>query len=229
MKTLGVIGGMGPMATAYFLERVTMLTGAQKDQEHLEIIVHSVPQIPDRTAFILGKSTENPSKLMLKTGKNLVEMGAQIIAVPCVTAHFFRNELESLPVPVMDGVQETAENLQDKKIRKVGILATDGTVSGGLFQSVLSVRGIETVLPDEKNQSRVMDLIYKDIKAGKTPNYEKLKEIANQLKERGAERILLGCTELSLLRRGCEESDIWSDYIDVLDVLAGKTVERCTK
>ena len=86
---LGVIGGLGPLATAYFLELITKMTDAEKDQDHLEIIIHSKPSIPDRTEYILGKSNENPMQDFIAISKSLASAGTQCIAIPCMTAHYF--------------------------------------------------------------------------------------------------------------------------------------------
>ena len=91
MKILGVIGGLGPMATAYFVQLVTQMTDAVTDQEHIEMIIHSKPSIPDRTKYILGLSKDNPLPLLLSVEDSLIEQGANIIAIPCITAHFFQN------------------------------------------------------------------------------------------------------------------------------------------
>ena len=90
MKKLGIIGGLGPMATAYFLQLLTRMSDAASDQEHMEILLHSKPQIPDRTRFILGQSPENPLPRMIEIGIGLKEQGAELIAIPCVTAHYFQ-------------------------------------------------------------------------------------------------------------------------------------------
>ena len=94
MKKLGVIGGLGPMATAYFLQLLTQMSDAKSDQEHMEILLHSKPQIPDRTRFILGQSGENPLPQMVEIGVDLKSQGAEAIAIPCVTAHYFQKNLE---------------------------------------------------------------------------------------------------------------------------------------
>ena len=102
MKKLGIIGGLGPMATVYFLQLITQMSEARVDQEHMEILLHSKPSIPDRTRFILGLSDENPLKEMIEIGLELKGQGAEAIAIPCITAHYFHNELEeALQMPVL--------------------------------------------------------------------------------------------------------------------------------
>ena len=94
MKRLGIIGGLGPMATAYFLRLIVEMTDAKTDQEHIEVLLHSKPQIPDRTRYILGLSEENPMPELLAVGKSLTAQGVEVIAIPCITAHFFQKQLE---------------------------------------------------------------------------------------------------------------------------------------
>ena len=109
-KRLGIIGGLGPLATAYYYELITKMTQVSRDQDHIEILIHSVPQIPDRTGFIVGESKENPLPLLLETGRGLVSQGAECIAIPCITAHYFHQELvEEISVPIIHLVEETAE------------------------------------------------------------------------------------------------------------------------
>ncbi len=224
-KRLGVIGGLGPLATAYFFELVIQMTDAETDQEHVEMIIYSRPSIPDRTSYITGASRENPLPAMAETGRWLVDQGAEIIAIPCITAHYFHKELaEVISVPVIHIVRETAEHLSVHGIKKAGIMATDGTIYSGLFQKELRERGIEGVLPDEKNQKYVMDLIYQDVKAGRPIEIEKFNEAARYLKACGAEVIILGCTELSLIKRNYA---IGAGYLDAMEILARKAVLLC--
>ena len=160
MKKLGVIGGLGPMATAYFLQLVVQMTKAESDQEHIEILLHSKPQIPDRTSFILGQSREDPMPQMAEIGRELAGQGAQLIAIPCVTAHFFQKRLEEeVGIPIVDTIQETALTLKAAGVARAGILATDGSLQSGLLQRAFTEHGILPVLPDQEGQRMVMDII----------------------------------------------------------------------
>ena len=114
---LGVLGGLGPMASAYFLELVVAMTDAKRDQEHPEIIVMNIPSIPDRTAYILGKSSANPIIPMVEYGKQMKNMGASVIATPCITAHYFHNELQNgIGLPVIHGIRCCAELLSQNGV-----------------------------------------------------------------------------------------------------------------
>lgn len=225
MKRLGIIGGLGPMATAYFFQLIIEMTDAGKDQEHIEILIHNRPQIPDRTNYILGNSDENPLPELIKIGKGLVRQGAEVVAMPCVTAHFFQQMLEEeIQIPVLNAITETAEYLNMEKIQKVGIMATDGTVESKLFQSILEENGIGCVLPEREAQEDVMHLIYQNVKAGKAMEMDRFERVSKQLFDKGAEVILLGCTELSMAKK---DHGIGKGFLDVLEVLARKAVLTC--
>lgn len=227
MKKLGVIGGLGPMATAFFMQMVIEMTDANCDQEHIEMLIHNCPQIPDRTNFILNKSTENPFPQMAEIGCNLEKNGAQVIAIPCITANYFYPQLvEELSVPIIDIIKETAKHLADNGIRCVGLMATDGTVGCGIFQNTLQDAGIKVVLPSKKGQADVMHLIYKNVKATKPAEMDRFFRVSEELKSRGAEAIILGCTELSMIRR---DEQVGPGYLDAMQVLAKCAVEQCGK
>jgi aspartate racemase len=224
---LGVIGGLGPMATAYFLELMIRMTDAQRDQEHPEIIVLNIPSIPDRTAYILGNSTQSPLEPMVELGHQLKMLGATVIATPCITAHYFHEALqEGIGLPLIHGIRCTAQSLRAAGVRKVGLMATDGTVQSGIFQRQVEQLGMELVLPDEVGQRGVMTLIYDQIKAGKQPDMALFTSIARQLHSAGAEVVVLGCTELSLLKK---EQELGDGIVDALEVLAKESVLACGK
>lgn len=224
-KRLGVIGGLGPLATAYFFELVIQMTAAKVDQEHVEMLIYNRPAIPDRTSYILGESKENPLPEMIETGQWLVEQGAEVIAIPCITAHYFHKELtEAIAAPVIHIIRETAAHLAAYGIKKAGIMATDGTVCSGLFQKELEDCGIDWAVPDKRNQQYVMELIYEDVKAGRPIELEKFSSVTAYLREQGAEVIILGCTELSLIKR---DYAIGSGYLDAMEVLARQAVLCC--
>jgi len=227
MKILGIIGGLGPMATAYFLQLIVEMTDAATDQEHIEVLVHSKPQIPDRTNFIIGKSQQNPVSDMAEVGKRLAEQGADMLAIPCITAHYFQKELEEkIGIPILNAIEETADYLAERKIGKVGIMATDGTIESGIFQRELEKKNIEVVLPSKECQKKVMYLIYENVKAGKPMEEVVFQEVSEELFKKGAQVALLGCTELSLMKR---DNRLDAKYLDVMEILARKVVISCGK
>lgn len=225
--TLGVIGGLGPIATAYFLELIIKMTDAVCDQEHLEMIIYNCPGIPDRTDYILGRTQENPADAMIRIGSSLCEQNVSFISIPCITAHYFYRELsESIRVPIINAVYETAMEIRKNGMKKVGVMATDGTVKSGIFQKQLEEEGLEAVIPNPPFQKMVMDIIYKNVKAGAAVDFEKFKAVSAHLREKGADIIVLGCTELSLIKR---EHEIGPGYIDAMEVLAQRSILSCGK
>ena len=216
------------MATAYFMQLVINMTKADSDQEHLEMIIYNCPTIPDRTAYILGKSQESPLPKIIELGKRLKEQEASCIAIPCITAHYFHKEIEdAVGLEVIHAIRETAFLLKEKHVKKVGIMATDGTIQSRIFQDELEKQGMEVIVPKEPMQSKVMSLIYDDVKMGKEPDMDSFFEIKNYLmKEEGADAIVLGCTELSVIKRDYELGD---GICDAMEVLVKKAITLCGK
>jgi aspartate racemase len=166
-KVIGILGGMGPEATLGFFERIIAHTPATRDQEHLRVIIDSNPHVPDRTAAIL-LGGESPVPLMVAGVEALQRAGADFVVIPCVSAHFFLEELRRrVSLPVISMFDVTAEHIRrdHPRIKTVGLLGTTGTVAGGHFQARLAQDRIETVAPGSDDQGRVMAAIY-DIKAG---------------------------------------------------------------
>ena len=224
---LGVIGGLGPVATAHFMELVIRMTRAQRDQDHLDMILYNSPSIPDRTAYILDRSKPSPLPEMIRLGRLLRDQGASCVAIPCFTAHYFYQELcDGIGLPVINALRESAEYLCRAGVRKAGIMATTGTIQTKLFHRELTAFGIEAVDPPELRQQDVMSLIYHDIKQNRKPDLDRFRRVSQDLRDRGAEVIILGCTELSLIKRDFE---IGPGFLDAMEVLAAESVIACGK
>ena len=227
LAKIGVIGGVGPMATAYFMEMIVKMTEAKNDQEHIEMIIYNCPTIPDRTRYILDTTNPSPLPKMIEIGKKLESEGVDIIAIPCVTASYFLDDLQrEIKTPIVNIPQSVARYLQNNNIPKVGLMATDGTLQKKLFQQSLERMGIDVVLPNSEIQKDVMYIIYDNIKAGKDVEKEKFDRVIRFLKDNGAQVIILGCTELSLLKK---EVDVGEGFLDAMEVLARCCVEKCGK
>ena len=223
--SLGVIGGMGPMATACFLEILTEKTYAERDGDHLETIIYSCPQIPDRTSFILGKSDSDPRPKIIETALKIQKEGVSAIAIPCVTARSFKKEIEeAIDVPLLYGVEATARKLSQVGIMRAGIMATDGSIKTRVIQDVLEAFGIEAVIPGDEDRAKVMSLIYDDVKTGRDPDLNKLYEVRDNLTAAGAQAVILGCTELSVINRSYK---LEGEYFDILEMLAEEALEVC--
>lgn len=223
MKTLGVIGGVGPLSTAYFMEVVINLTDASTDQQHIDMIVLNHTQIPDRTTYILDNSQPSPVEMMVADAVKLEQLGAEVIVTPCNTAHYFYNELNnSVGVTFINMIEQTAIELIQKNAKTVGILATNGTIQTRLFQDELIKHNIKPVVPSEKSQQLVMDIIYNNVKANLPIDMNNLDIILGELNH--CDHIILGCTELSLLKRDTRFGEL---FVDSLEVLAKKTILEC--
>jgi aspartate racemase len=227
MNSFGIIGGLGPMATAYLLQLIVDMTDAATDQEHLDAIVFNRPTVPDRTAYILDNTKPSPVPPMVDMAQKLESLGVCAIGTPCVTAHSFHEELQrSVNVPFIHMVQETAAYLKAAGCKKAGIMATTGTVRMGLFQTALAENGVAFALPDEEMQQNVMSLIYDNVKAGLPADMEKFRAVSDHLRQEGCDAIILGCTELSIIKR---DNEIGSGYLDALEVLALTAILTCGK
>lgn len=234
MKTIGIIGGLGPMATVCYLEHIMGLTDVDSDQRHPRIFMESIPDIPDRTAYILGESQNNPLDLMVQAGKSLAAQGADFITIPCVTAHYFYPQLvKALDIPVVNLPEEIAHSIVKAGVKTVGILATKGTNRSGVLEKALRAEGIDALLPDTEEQEILMEIIYQQVKGGQPIQWEQFYRVAAAMRERGADKLILGCTELPLLKRNRHQTSnadvcriLEEDCVDVLEVLARCAVER---
>jgi len=225
--SLGIIGGMGPMATAVFYEKIVNITDAASDQDHIETIIYSCPQIPDRTAFFLGRSSDDPYPVILKLAKRLEENGVDAIAIPCVTAAYFEESLKNdISIPVLNGIRETAALLREKGFTSAGIMATEGSIKNRLIAKALEDEGITPIEPEEDYQKIVSDIIYEDVKAGREADTSKMYKVAAHLKSKGADAFILGCTELSVV---AHKNKLSGNFYDILDVLAAESVKACGK
>ena len=224
-QTLGIIGGVGPLATMFIGEMIVRRTKAKADQEHVHTIIDNDTNIPDRTAYILDSTKENPVPILIEDAKKLASVGADIIAIPCNTAHTFYEQLtEGSPVPVLHMIRETAKRAHDLGAKRVGILATTGTLTSRMYQNALQEFGITPVVPDAGMKEKVMAIIYDYVKAGKDVTKEDWQPIEDAMLALGCDRIILGCTELSIVNRDLKLSE---KYIDSLIVLAERAIIAC--
>ena len=225
-KVIGILGGMGPEATADCFDKIIKNTPAAKDQDHLRILIDSNPAVPDRTAAIIGDG-ESPVTVMAAGCRALQRAGAEFIIIPCVSAHVFLTELQQqteLPIlSIFDAVAETI-TCENPEIKTVGLLGTTGTVKGGLFQKRLNQDGIQTVVPDEEIQTTVMAAAY-DIKNAQatrsrseiTDDLVAAAESLISMKPDGAQGIIAGCTEIPL---ALTQEHLLVPYFDAVNILA---------
>ena len=226
---LGVLGGMGPQATNTFYQFVIDRTAARSDQEHVNALILSDSDMPDRTAAILsgGKAQDAVFQRLLADAKLLEQAGCTCIAVPCNTSHFFLDRVqEYIGIPILHMIRETARLLAAQGLKRPGILATDGTIRTGLYQKEFSAAGIQAVIPTPEAQGLVMSLIYDDVKAGRDGDPQKFAAIHEDLLSQGCDCGVLACTELSVF---ADRHHLPPFYTDAMAVLAQRAVEACHK
>jgi aspartate racemase len=231
-KVIAILGGMGPEATLDCFGKIIQNTPASKDQEHLRVIIDSNPKVPDRTPAIIGAG-ESPVPTIIKGCQALERAGADFIIIPCVSAHFFLNEIQQQsPLPILSAIDAMAETIARDypEINVVGLMATTGTVKGEKFQTRLAEDGITTVVPDEHNQSKIMAAIY-DIKNAQPKRSRadittELIAAAERLISRkpdGAQGIIAGCTEIPL---AMHQKHLSVPCFDALTILARAAIRK---
>ncbi len=200
-KSIGILGGMGPMATADLFREIVSLTDAASDQDHIRIYIDNNTDIPDRTAALLAGGAD-PLPAMTDSLRKLEDCGADCIIMPCNTAHCFLKELQSrTKLPFLDMPKITAQSCRKKFPQKTAaILATRGTLQSGLYQDLLDEEGVSFLTPDEREQDVLMRVIYEGVKAGNEPELYRgwMCSVTDALAERGADYFILGCTELPI-------------------------------
>ena len=219
-KTVGVLGGMGPDATVDFMSKVIAATPAEKDQDHLRLLVDSNPHVPNRQEALL-RGGEDPGPALAAMAKGLEAAGADFLVMPCNTAHAFRGAIvEAVEIPLVSIIDVSVDACEGATA--VGILATDGCIASGVFQEAFASRGQVTVLPDEGELQELMRLVTRikagdqgaDVSAG-------MRSLADALVARGAQTIIAGCTEIPLVLKP-EVLDV--PLVSSTDVLAAATV-----
>lgn len=227
---IGILGGMGPEATADLFRKIIKNTDVGRDQDHLRVLIDNNPKIPDRTPAMLG-SGESPLPMMIETAKNLERGGADFIAIPCVSSHYFIQQLrERIAIPVISILEEVTAEIKRRLpgIKRIGLIATTGTIRAALFQDQLRDIGVEVLVPQPEDQENlVMSAIYGEsgIKAGfiSPENREKILKASKTLIEKEAQGIIGGCTEIPLV---VQQRDIEVPFFDSLDILAIAAIHR---
>ena len=222
-KTIGILGGMGPEATVDCYARIIKNTPAKTDQQHLRVIIDSNPKVPDRTAAITGKGP-SPVPILVDGCRTLQAAGADFIIIPCVSAHFYLAEIrQQIKLPILSIYAAVADAISGGHpgTQTVGLMGTTGTISGGLFQKRLATANIQTIVPGDIQQTRVMETIY-DIKNSAPSRSRRqitadLVAVAQSLISDGAQGIVAGCTEIPL---ALKQQHLSVPYFDALAILA---------
>ena len=226
-KTIGILGGMGPLATADLYRKIIEQTKADRDNDHIRVYIDGNAAIPDRTAAILHGG-EDPVPEMLSALRHLEACGADCIIMPCNTAHYFLPRLQKeTSIPILNMQKITAKVCRERFPGKTAaILATDGTIQSGLFDRALDADGVRWVHPAEEEQKTLMHLIYDVIKASKPmePVRESWERVLDTLSGLGADLFILGCTELPVLSGALRSK---GPFLDPTEELAKEAIRFC--
>jgi aspartate racemase len=223
---IGVLGGMGPEATVDFMAKVIALTPADKDQDHIRMLVDHNPAVPNRQTAILDGG-KDPGPVLAEMAKRLELAGADILVIPCNTAYAFAASVqEAVSIPLISIIDVTIDSVlqRDSSIENIGVLATNGCLQAGVYQEALRNRSLSPVLPSDDELAELMLLINK-IKAGDKSEAitAAMRKLADALTSRGAEAIVAGCTEIPLV---LDESMLSVALISSTDALAEETVRQ---
>ncbi|QHW32104.1 amino acid racemase [Paenibacillus rhizovicinus] len=225
-KRLGVLGGMGPKATTVFIDQIIENTPADRDQDHIDMVILNHASLPDRTHVILENSGELFLQEIEKDIRLLEYAEVANIVMPCNTGHYYINEMQAMTtIPIIDMVEETMREIADNFGGgvKVGILATNGTLRSGIYSESARRYGMIPQEPDMDVQQQVMSIIYGDIKRGIASDPAKLEGIIQGMVEKdGCSCVIIACTELSIIKLSEETKKV---SIDAMDVLVQKSIE----
>lgn len=229
MKVLGVIGGMGPLASQLFYKMVIQHTDAEKDQEHINMIILSHATMPDRTGAIKAGRVEDLLQRFTEDVRILQDGGADCLAVPCNTSHVIMDRLqEQCTLPIVNMIRTTAETVGRRLEQgaRVGIMATDGTIGQGLYQRECEKQGLIPVIPSPESQKLVMKIIYEGVKKGEPVDYGDFEAVERELRQQGCGCVIMGCTELSCFK---EEHRLPDFFVDAMEELAKASILLCGK
>ncbi|MDP5275066.1 aspartate/glutamate racemase family protein [Chengkuizengella axinellae] len=229
-QILGVIGGMGPKATSVFFDKVVESTEAHKDQDHIDMVILNHASIPDRTRVILDKNEETFLNAIQKDINLLEVAGVDNIAIPCNTSHYFYDALVKMTdINIIHMVDETVKHLVETygAGTKVGIMATNGTISSGIYEKSCNKHNIDLCVPDKELQEQIMNIIYHDIKNDLDADTHEIEAIIHDfIFKQDCSCVILACTEFSVIKLSEEAQN---HTIDAMDVLVRKSIELSGK
>lgn len=225
-KKLGVIGGMGPEATSYFYENVIAHTKARKDQDHIDMVILSHATIPDRTEAIKSGNSAELIRMLQEDARILEKLGVANIAITCNTSHYYYDHIQkAVSVPVINMIHESVayavRELPD--VKRIGIMATDGTIGSRIYHKECRKLGVTPVKPSPERQKDVMSLIYDDIKSGKRGDRAKFDRVMSEFLRKNCDAVILACTELSVFKG---KHEIPTMCLDAMDVLVRESILR---
>ncbi|HYZ21871.1 MAG TPA: amino acid racemase [Rhodopila sp.] len=226
-KVLGVLGGMGPLASAQFMLRLTLLTPAERDQDHIPAILWSDPRVPDRTAARRGEGPD-PLPWLLRGIRGLREAGCGAIAIPCNTAHGWYEQMAADgKLPILHIVDAAAADLRRMGVTHgtIGVMGTAATLEMRLYQERLERQGFSCIAPEPEQMDRLVTPAIAAVKANRVAEaFHPLAEVVNSLAARGASAVILGCTEIPLGIQAGPADALRVPVVDTIDALARATI-----
>lgn len=220
-----VLGGMGTLATTNFLAEMNKQYSPKNDQDFFNYILFNHAEVPDRTNYILDRTAPDPLPFLLRDIKQINNLKPDFIVMPCNTAHYFIEELQAASnTPIINMIQETIETILrlTEVPQKIGLAATRGTISSGIYDRSLQKNGLQAVFPEPDLQEKIDSLIYTFVKERSEINLALYTEILEDFMTSGCDSVLLGCTELSLINSYDKEKDY--PVIDAEKILLRKTI-----
>lgn len=228
-RTVGVLGGMGPEATLDFFARVLAATPAERDQDHLHVIVDSNPQVPNRNDAVAGTGP-SPAPVLAEMAQRLAAAGAELLVMPCNAAHAFADAIRAATeVPFVSIVDVTVAEVLRRRpdVRTVGVLAAAGALDAGLYRSAFGAHGVATVEPEGADRDAFMELLYRIKRRDHGPDVSAaMAELADRLVAAGAELVVAGCTEVPLVLKA---PDVAVPLVDSTDALVRATIVGATE
>jgi aspartate racemase len=223
-KILGIIGGMGPEATVDLMTKIIRATPAKKEQDHIRILVDNNPHIPCRVEAIMRKG-ESPGPIMAEMAVNLEKWGADFIVIACNTAHYYLPDvINSVKIPVLNMIEETVEKLKENGIKNAVLLTTVAVLQTKLYEKALDNSGVNLIIPSPIYQEKVAKIIAA-VKSGNLIETKRdVDEIIDYCTKKGAEAIILGCTELPMAFNKICKSNI--AIYDPTKIIAEAIVKR---
>ena len=228
MKRLGILGGMGPAASAEFITRLIQQTPARCDQEHIPFVLWNDPRTPDRSTS-LRNGDDRPLPYLIEGVQALKFSGCDLIAIPCNTAHFWYSELSRLNVKIIHIVDSVADALRAVNVTgTIGVMGTHATVELGLYQYMLNKSGWDCITPTKEEMNNLVQPAIDLIKSGNIEEaHPMLMTVVKSLIDRGAKAVVLGCTEIPLSIKEVDESGI--PLINSIDSLVKVAIKEYTK
>lgn len=214
---------MGPLATVDLFEKIVLHTKADSDSDHIRILIENNPRIPDRTEAILNGG-QSPVPFIVASAERLIEAGAALLLIPCITSHYFFDEIQkSCRVPIVNMLEETMTYLENNGVKKAFLFATTGTISTGVYNLYAKKHGVELIVPEGEDQRDVMGLIYDGVKKG-DPNFDtaRIQKLIDGICLDRDLPVVLGCTELPV---AVKTYDLKGTFVDTTLILAKKAIE----